>query len=79
MVQIVWSERAIIDLNSIAEYIASDSEYAANKFVKELIKRPIYFFLTLKWDVLFLKISLIIIDKFFIRAIELFTNWKIKT
>ncbi len=39
MVQIIWSERAIIDLNSIAEYIASDSEYAANKFVQELINK----------------------------------------
>ncbi len=42
MVQIVWSERAIIDLNSIAEYIASDSEDAATKFVQELIKRGHY-------------------------------------
>jgi plasmid stabilization system protein ParE len=39
MVQIIWTQRALTDLNSIAEYIASDSEYAAGKFVKELIKK----------------------------------------
>lgn len=39
MVQLIWSESAINDLNSIGEYMASDSEYAAQKFVQELIKK----------------------------------------
>ena len=39
MAQIIWTERAITDLDSIAEYIASDSQYAANKFVRELIEK----------------------------------------
>jgi len=37
MVQIIWTKRAITDLDSIAEYIAVDSEYAAQKFIQELI------------------------------------------
>jgi toxin ParE1/3/4 len=39
MDQLIWSETAIRDLNSIAEYIAVDSEYAAQKFVQELINK----------------------------------------
>ena len=39
MVQLIWADRAIKDLNSIAEYIASDSEQAAIFFVQELIKK----------------------------------------
>ncbi len=39
MAELIWSERAIEDLNSIAEYIALDSEYAAKKFIEELIKK----------------------------------------
>lgn len=39
MAQIIWALRAIDDLDSIAEYIASDSEYSAKKFVKELIRK----------------------------------------
>jgi addiction module RelE/StbE family toxin len=39
MVQIIWTKRAITDLDSIAEYIAVDSEYAAQKFIQELIKK----------------------------------------
>ena len=39
MAQIIWTLRAINDLDSIAEYIASDSEYSAQKFVKELIHK----------------------------------------
>lgn len=39
MGQLIWSESAISDLNSIAEYISLDSEYAAQKFVQELIKK----------------------------------------
>ncbi|MDQ2863908.1 MAG: type II toxin-antitoxin system RelE/ParE family toxin [Bacteroidota bacterium] len=39
MVQLIWAERAIKDLNSIAEYIEVDSEQAAKNFVAELIKK----------------------------------------
>lgn len=39
MAELIWSERAIRDLDSIGEYIAMDSEYAAKKFIKELIKK----------------------------------------
>lgn len=39
MVQIIWSQRSIKDLDSIGEYIASDSEYAAEKFVQEILKK----------------------------------------
>jgi addiction module RelE/StbE family toxin len=39
MGQLIWSESAISDLNSIGEYIAADSENAAQKFVQELIKK----------------------------------------
>lgn len=39
MVQLIWSENAINDLNSIGKYIAQDSEYAAQKFIQELIKK----------------------------------------
>ncbi|MDQ6762579.1 MAG: type II toxin-antitoxin system RelE/ParE family toxin [Bacteroidota bacterium] len=39
MVQLVWSERAIKDLNSIGEYIAIDSEQAAKKFIQQLIEK----------------------------------------
>lgn len=39
MDQLIWSETAIKDLNSIAEYIATDSEDAAQKFVQELINK----------------------------------------
>jgi len=39
MVQIICTKRAITDLDSIAEYIAVDSEYAAQKFIQELIKK----------------------------------------
>lgn len=39
MVQIIWTSRAITDLDSIGKYIAIDSENAAQKFVQELIKK----------------------------------------
>ena len=39
MVQIIWTKRAITDLDSIGKYIAIDSENAAQKFVQELIKK----------------------------------------
>ncbi len=38
MVQVIWTKRAVADLDSIGKYIAIDSEYAAQKFVQELIK-----------------------------------------
>lgn len=39
MVQIIWVKRAIADLDSIGKYIGRDSEYEAQKFVQELIKK----------------------------------------
>jgi plasmid stabilization system protein ParE len=39
MVQVIWTKRAVADLDSIGKYIAIDSEYAAQKFVQELIKK----------------------------------------
>ncbi len=39
MAELIWSERAITDLNSIGEYIALDSEYAAKKLIKELLEK----------------------------------------
>ena len=39
MVQIIWAKRAITDLDSIGKYIGRDSEYEAQKFVQELIKK----------------------------------------
>lgn len=39
MVQIIWTQRAITDLDSIAQYIAIDSRYAAQKFIQELLKK----------------------------------------
>ena len=39
MVQIIWTKRAITDLDSFGKYIAIDSENAAQKFVQELIKK----------------------------------------
>lgn len=39
MVQIIWTKRAVTDLDSIGKYIAIDSENAAQKFVQELIKK----------------------------------------
>ena len=39
MVQIIWAKRAITDLDSISKYIALDSEYAAQKFIQELVKK----------------------------------------
>jgi addiction module RelE/StbE family toxin len=39
MAELIWTQRAITDLDSIAKYIASDSEQAAQKFVQELIKK----------------------------------------
>lgn len=75
MAELIWSERAIKDLDSIGKYIAIDSEYAAKKFIKELIKkasllsihpgkgRPIPENIT---------------GKYYIRAIELFTESKMK-
>ena len=70
MVQIIWSERAIIDLNSIAEYIASDSEYAANKFVQELINKTNTLLSYPKMGRPILKIYLVVTDRFFIRATD---------
>lgn len=34
MAQLIWTLNAINDLDSIGEYISSDSETAAKKFVK---------------------------------------------
>lgn len=39
MAQIIWTSTAINDLTSIAEYIETDSEMAAVKFVKEIISK----------------------------------------
>ncbi|MEO6638887.1 MAG: type II toxin-antitoxin system RelE/ParE family toxin [Ginsengibacter sp.] len=39
MVQLIWSERAIKDPDSIGEYIALDSEQAAKKFIQQLIEK----------------------------------------
>ena len=39
MVQIIWTKRAITDLDSVGKYIVIDSENAAQKFVQELIKK----------------------------------------
>jgi len=37
MAEIIWTEMAVEDLDSIAEYIARDSEYYAVDFVKRII------------------------------------------
>jgi toxin ParE1/3/4 len=39
MAQIIWTERAISDLNAIGEYISLDSEYNAKKIIQQLIKK----------------------------------------
>jgi addiction module RelE/StbE family toxin len=38
MAQVVWSFQAIADLESIAEYIAKDSEFYAAAFVQEALE-----------------------------------------
>jgi toxin ParE1/3/4 len=37
MVEINWSEKAKLDLDAIAEYIAMDSEYYAKRFVSSML------------------------------------------
>ncbi len=39
MAQIIWSHRSAKDLESIAKYIAFDSEYVAGKFIQEILKK----------------------------------------
>lgn len=39
MAQLIWTLNAINDLDSIGEYISSDSETAAKKFVREIIDK----------------------------------------
>ena len=75
MVQLIWSESAIDDLNSIGEYIALDSEHAAQKFVQELIKKQISLFPILRKVAQFLKTFREITGKYSIRAIELFIEY----
>jgi toxin ParE1/3/4 len=41
MAEVIWTLNAINDLISIGEYISQDSEYAAQKFVKELIGKAV--------------------------------------
>ena len=36
MVEVIWAEPALIDLNTIAEYIALDKPIAAGKFVEKV-------------------------------------------
>ena len=36
MVEVIWAEPALSDLNTIAEYIAIDKPVAAGKFVKKV-------------------------------------------
>ena len=36
MVEVIWAEPALSDLNSIAEYIALDKPIAASKFVQKV-------------------------------------------
>lgn len=74
MVQIIWTQRAITDLDSIAEYIAVDSEYAAQKFIQELIKKTNALLNYPEKDVLFQKILPGNTGKYFTRTIGLFIN-----
>ena len=39
MAQLIWTLSAINDLDSIGEYISTDSEIAAKKFVSEIIAK----------------------------------------
>lgn len=39
MATVIWTSRALKDLVSIGEYIESDSETAAQKFIKEIISK----------------------------------------
>ena len=39
MAKLTWTQSAINDLDSIGEYISINSEYAAQKFIENLIKK----------------------------------------
>jgi toxin ParE1/3/4 len=39
MVELVWTEPALMDLNEVAEYIALDDPLAGSNYVKKVFKR----------------------------------------
>jgi len=39
MVDIKWSNDALLDLDTISEYISQDSQENAKKFIQEIIKK----------------------------------------
>jgi len=39
MARLIWTEKAVEDLENIAEYIGTDSEYYAKDFIKRVIEQ----------------------------------------
>jgi toxin ParE1/3/4 len=76
MVQLIWANRAIEDLNSIAEYIALDSEQAAKFFVQELIKKANTLASHPGKGRLIPKIFRVITGKYYTKAIGLFIKMR---
>ncbi len=78
MAELIWSERAIEDLNSIGEYIALDSEQAAKKFIQEIIKKANTLSIHPEKGRPIPETFPVITSKYYIRTIGLFTESKRK-